>query len=190
MSPFPPSSGRPRRPSRSPGSHQRRPILPILLLAPILALGACGYHQGFPAKRLGVRTVCIHAVKNSTYVQGLDADLSRQLSRDLTQMTGLLPGTPRTSDAILEVELEEVHGRALSAGSQGSIREGTILLVCTARLTGRRSGGMISQSRHVDQGEFRMAVGETRATAYAETVRDLSRKILIAIGRNITSRKQ
>ncbi len=153
----------------------------------LLFLG-CGYSQGFRATRLGVQTVSIHTVSNLSYRQDVDADLTRQLGKDLTQMTGLLPGTPRTADAVLKVELSEVLGRAITRGGEGSIREGSVVLLCEAKLVDRKTGAVLSRSRHADQGEFRVVVGEDRAKAYREAVQDLSRKILIAIGRRTKSK--
>jgi hypothetical protein len=159
----------------------RRPALAALLLA--FGAGAgCGYQQGYSAgERLGVRSVAIAMVKNDTYRQGLDVQLARRLARDLTQFTGLVPGTPGGAEGRLEVTLREAQGRSISETTGGAVSEGAILLLVTTRLVDQRTGAVLYSAENQEWAEFRSPVGENLASATAEAVADLSRKILLGV---------
>lgn len=152
------------------------PALPLLL-------AACGYDVGFGAHELGVRTVAIVTVENDTFRQGLDRALTRQLGRDLTQYTGLVPGGPESADARLEVRLRDATGRSISEGVGTAILEGAVLLAVEVRLVERVSGRVLYRNKHADWAEFRTQVGEGLQGALAEATRDLSRRILIGVDR-------
>ena len=155
-----------------------------LLAAGFLALQGCGYVQGYSAQSLGVRTVAIRAVANETLLQGIDQQLSVRLGQDLTPMTGLVPARWSAADAVLEVSFLQAGGQALIAGGQGSQQEGSVWFECQAVLRDRSTGRVLHESKHADRAEYRLAVGESRRSAYDEAVADLSRKILISLGQN------
>ncbi|MAE77927.1 MAG: hypothetical protein CMJ85_13780 [Planctomycetes bacterium] len=148
----------------------------------VLLTASCGYTHGFHApERLGIRTVAVLTVSNETFRQGLDTDLTRQLGRDLTHFTGLVPGGPGSADARLEVTLREVAGRPVTEQGGGALIEGAIMLAAEVRLVEQRSGRVLYEGKHLDWAAFRATVGETLSSALSESIADLSRKILITM---------
>ncbi len=153
-----------------------------LLLGGLLLLGACGYSQGFSGKKLGVRSLAIQTVDNQSYWRGFGKLLTRRLGKDLTLYAGITPGFPGQADATLEVQIKEVRGRMITGEGEEAIREAALMIAATWRIVDRSSGKELQAGKALDWAEYRVPVGEDRASAKKEAIGDLSRRILISLG--------
>ncbi len=153
-----------------------------LLLGGFLLLGACGYTQGFSGKKLGIRSLAIQTVDNQSFWRGFGNQLTRRLGRDLTLYAGITPGTPGQADATLEVQIKEVRGRMITGEGEEAIREAALLIAATWRVVDLRSGKELQAGKALDWAEYRVPVGENRASARKEAIGDLARRILISLG--------
>jgi len=172
-------SARPRPPAPRPA--RPRGLLPGLALL-LLGLGpACGYSHGYGRPGGSIRRMAIEAVDNLSFRQGLDQDLTRQLGRDLTIYTGLVPATRSSADALLRVTLVEEGGRPISDAAEGAVEEAAAYLAVEVVVIDLQTGEEIYRGKHLDWAEFRAPVGEDLDSATRESVADLSRKILTAV---------
>jgi uncharacterized lipoprotein YmbA len=147
-----------------------------------LLLCSCGYSLGSGLPERGVRTVHVQVVGNATWRQRLEAELTAALSRELSVSSGLLPAGERAADAVLEVELQDERERTLVTGSRTDpVREGAEEVHVRVRLRANRDGRLLVDRRIADRAEFRSPIGENLASARAELVADLARKIALAL---------
>lgn len=150
---------------------------PALLV--LLATASCGYTTGFENPH-GISSVAIQTVEDRSFRRQLAELLTRQLGRDLTRFTGLIPGRVASADARLEVTIEGAPGRSVVEGDGGAIVEGAIGLDAVARLIAP-GGRVLHERRYNDWAEYRSPVGETRGGALDEAIADLARKILLGL---------
>lgn len=149
-----------------------------------LALGlltSCGYTVGFGDGGGDGRRVAIDVVGSQSFRQRLEIPLSRELHRVLQVQSGYRPTSHDRADAILQVEVTEIRGQNLIPGGATPIREGALDYAVQVRLTDAETGAVLREMGQVDRGEFRVAVGETQATAVDEIAADLARKIILAL---------
>ena len=153
-----------------------------LALAGLAVLGACGYSVGFADHAAPGRTVAVGVVDNRSFRQRIEAPLTRSVLEQLTTHSGMRPASPATADTLLELVLADVTGRSLVGPGAGlPVREGALDFAVDIRLVDRRSAALLREARVVDRAEFRGPVGETEASATAEAVEDLARKIVLAL---------
>lgn len=155
----------------------RRPSLALALL-----LTSCGYQAGGLMDDLGVRRVAVRVVGNQTFRQRFEAPLTRRILEDLSVHSTVAPASPDRADAVLEVDVRELQGQVLSEGGS-LVREGALLATVDVRLLRRGDAKVLRQARITDRGEYRVPVGETLASAEDEVVRDLARKVILALDR-------
>lgn len=150
---------------------------PLLLVA----LTACGYSFGTGWHEQGIARISLAVVGNATYRQRLEAELTEALARELPVATDLHLTTAAHADARLFVTLESVGERTLVHGSrEDPVREGAMVARVQMRLVA--SDGRVLLERHLqDVTEYRSPIGETGATARAELVVDLARRIALAL---------
>lgn len=142
---------------------------------------ACGYTFGSGLDRLGVRTVALDVVGNDTFRQRLEVELGQALARELPVSSDVVLADARTADARLQVLLTEAYERTLVTGSLADpVREGAFAAAVWMRLVAR-DGRVLIERRITDRTEFRSPIGENLATARAELVEDLARKIALAL---------
>lgn len=148
----------------------------------LFALGAsaasCGYSAGF-GNPYDIRSVRILAVEDRSYRRSIAERLTRQIGRDLTRFTGLVPGGAH-ADAELQVTVFEAPGRSVVEGNRGVIVEGAVGLRARVRLV-LQNGRIAHEREHVDWAEYRATVGEQRRLAFDESIAEMSRKILLGI---------
>ena len=144
-------------------------------------LAACGYQAGGLMEDVGVHRVFVQVVGNQTFRQRFEAPLTRRILEDLSVQSTVVPTSRDRADAVLEVDVLELQGQVLSEGGAAPIREGAILATITARLVRRTDGKVLREARISDRAEYRVPVGETLASAEDETVRDLARKVMLAM---------
>ncbi len=179
------SASRPRRGSSVtacswPAPESARRLRPALggALGLLLLANACGYTHGYGSGKTSIRTISIETVDNQTYFQGLDQQLTRRLSRDLTIYTGLVPARRSQADAHLRVTLITQGGRSITDAPEGGVHEAATFLAVEVTLTDLRSGKEIHHAKLLDWAEFRAPVGETLQSALQESTEDISRRIL------------
>ena len=152
---------------------------PLFLL---LGFAACGYTFGSGLPEQGVHTICLEVVGNDTWRQRLEGELSAALSRELYTSTDLLPADHATADAILQVSLTSERERTLVPGGRNDpVREGAQEAAVHLRLLSHRTGKVLLERDLLDRAEFRDPIGEDLRSARAELVRDLARKIALAL---------
>lgn len=158
----------------------QRLILSIALCAGSYALVACGYTVGLDEFGAGIRSVAIEVVDNRTFRQGLEVPLTRAIHVSLARHTDLRPASPERADAILRVAIAEIRGQGLVRGGQSALREGSLDFIVDAALIAR-NGAELRRCELRDRAEFRVPLGEDEASAGAEAVSDLARKIVLAL---------
>ncbi len=162
------------------------PLRNILALSSImgglLLLGSCGYSQGFSGKRLGIRSLAVRVVDNQSYWRGFGSLLTRELGQQLALYSGITPGLPGQSDATLEVQIKEVRGRMITGEGEEAVRESALLIAAKWRIVDQESGKELQAGKALDWAEYRVPVGENRASAQKEAIGDLARRILISLG--------
>lgn len=149
-----------------------------LTLAMLGLLGGCGYDVGH---RNEPRSVAIEVGGNDTTRQRLEIQLTRALQEALVTYSRMRPAATGHADATLRVDLRDGRNRVLVAGRPEPLSEGSLSLAVTARLTDNRTGEIIRQFDLTDRAEFRVALGETEASAIRESTFDLARKIILGL---------
>jgi hypothetical protein len=154
-----------------------------LLAAAATLLGSgCGYTFGSGLQEQGVHTVALRVVGNESYRQRLEADLSFEVSRQLYAGSDLLPATADVADAIIEIVITDDRERTLVPGSRADpVREGSEETAVRMRLLSRRTGKVLLARNLLDRAEYRTPIGEDLTSARKELVRDLARKIALAL---------
>ncbi|MBI5851608.1 MAG: hypothetical protein HZB39_11380 [Planctomycetes bacterium] len=153
-------------------------------IATTLALGlgasACGYAfvDDGDAPR---RKVAVAVVDNRSFRQRLEIPLTRRLLEQLPVIGPYSPAALGEADAELRVQLVDVAGRSVSGSGLTPVREGALDFAVVVRLVDLASGAVLRERRIVDRAEFRIAVGETEASAVEEAAYDLARKIVLAL---------
>jgi hypothetical protein len=148
----------------------------ILVLA-----GGCGYRAGGLMEDVGVRTVFVEVAGNESFRQRFEIPLTRRILEDLSVHSTVRPASASRADAVLEVDVRDIQGQILSEGGVGPIKEGAILVAMHVRLRDRATGRILREKKITDRAEYRVAIGETLSGAEEESVRDLARKVLLAL---------
>lgn len=174
-------------------SRRAHSIAAMLLLG--MLSGSCGYTAGTGLSKYGIRTVAFQVVGNHTYRQRLEAEISRELAKELPVTTDLILADRATADAVLEVTLTDARERTIVTGrpllnapnpsspsnlSFPRVREGALESAVWLRLVGR-DGTVHLERRLLDRTEFRATIGENVSSARAELAEDLARKIALAL---------
>jgi hypothetical protein len=146
-----------------------------------LVLPGCGYTFGSGLPERGVRTVALQIVGNETFRQRLEAELSAALARELPVSTDLMLSDRQRADAVLDVVLTHADERSLVVGGRDRpVVEGAFEGQVWVRLR-HRDGRLLLERRILDRTEFRSPISESLASARAELVEDLARKIALAL---------
>ncbi|MBK8974958.1 MAG: hypothetical protein IPM29_03450 [Planctomycetes bacterium] len=144
--------------------------------------GACGYTVGYADYGPDGRTVALRVVANDTFRQRFELPLTRSLQEQLPIHANLVVVGPDRADTVLDVELVDVRNRSMAGQARGTpVREGALEFAVRARLRDARTGEVLRDARVVDRAEFRIAVGETEASALDEAAYDLARKIVLSL---------
>jgi len=171
-------------------SHRAHSLATMLLAVLLCGLaGSCGYTAGTGLSEYGIRTVAFQVVGNDTYRQRLEAEISRELAKELSVTTDLILADRSTADAVLEVTLTDARERTIVTGRPlrnapsptfPRVREGALESAVWMRLVGR-DGTVYLERRLLDRTEFRATIGENVTSARAELAVDLARKITLAL---------
>jgi hypothetical protein len=151
------------------------------VLASLAIVAACGYTTGSGMRDLGVRTVALAVVGNDTFRQRLEVELGQALARELPATHDVMLADARSADAVLQVRIVDAIERTLVSGQRGDpVREGVFRAGVWMRLV-HRDGRVVIDRQIADRTEFRTPIGEDLASARAELIEDLARKIVIAL---------
>jgi hypothetical protein len=70
----------------------------------------------------------------------------------------------------------------ITGEGEEAIREAALLIAASWKVIDQVSGKTLQPGKALDWAEYRVPVGEDRASAQKEAIGDLSRRILISIG--------
>lgn len=160
----------------------RRPA--VLTAACLGLLAGCGYAVGWAPVRPDVRTIAVEVVDNASFRQRFERDLTASIARQLSEYSGYRHASRSNADAVLEVRIVDVRNSPVVYGIERPVYEGSLDAVATIRLIERRSGAVLVDTRHRDIAEYRTLIGEGEASARAELVSDLGRRIVLALERD------
>ncbi|MFO1052960.1 MAG: LPS assembly lipoprotein LptE [Planctomycetota bacterium] len=146
----------------------------------LLLASGCGY--AFTHTADGPRRkVAVQVVDNRTFRQRIEIPLTRRLLEQLPVLGPSVPATREDADVELAVEIVDIQGQTLAGAGRTPVREGALDFAVRVRLTDLASGKLLRERKLIDRAEFRVAVGETEASATEEAAYDLARKIVLAL---------
>ena len=147
-----------------------------------LFLPCCGYTVGFEPVRPGIRTIAVAVVDNLSFRQRLGRDLTREISRQLSEYSGYRHARRSEADAVLEVEISAVRNSPLVLGLGGRpVGEGSLDAIVRIRLVERGTGEVLVDRQLRDIAEYRTLIGEDESSARRELVSDLGRSVVLAL---------
>ncbi len=147
---------------------RRRRIARLGAVAALLSLAGCGYSVGYDNAGPPGRRVAVDVAGNSTFRQRLEIPLTRALVDAVPVYSNMQLSGHRDADQILQVNIENIEGRALVRAGTTPVREGALDYRVRAKLIDARTGEVLKDEIVLDRAEFRIPVGETEASAVAE----------------------
>lgn len=149
----------------------------------LLAVSGCGYSSGYTLPD-GVRTIAVPIFRNETMPlrRDIELDVTRAVKRELQYRSDArVVAEAEYADAVLEGIVIDFQQGVLSEGAGDAVQESGISIVARTRLIDARDGRVIAEWSVSDYAAFSNLLGETIDVARDEAVRELARRIVVAI---------
>jgi hypothetical protein len=147
-----------------------------------LGLGTPGCYSTGLKFAADVRRVAVPVFGNDSYERGIEFAMTDRV-RDilLTHSEVALVTDESTADVSIRGKILRVEYPTLVGQQRERILEGSASIAVSADLVDPRTGRVLAHVAGSDVAEFTTTLGETRATAVAEAIEELSWKVLLGL---------
>lgn len=152
----------------------------ILFLGLGLLLTACAYRWGF-ARPEGVKSVAVQVFENETFRRGVEVSLAEEISKEVSERSGLLLSAANEADALIRGKIENIADNVMLEGPSRQVRSAIVWIQIQAELVDRKSGKVLRSVTLQDRGQYLTDNLQDRDTATEKAVRRLAQKVVFSL---------